>query len=949
MNASHAPRKLRTTFRKTKVISPLHTSGPFAVSSDCRRLVTCVDDEVVLTDVDSASEICRFKGDTTPATALAITPSNTHLIVVYTSLVLRIYELPLPSSSPEPPTSSETPHIPWVRQIPRAHDGPVHVLAVDPTSSYLASGSADGHVKVWDIHRGYVTHHYGGQGGVVSALAFDFQKASTATSASTKKKSDKADATAAWKSMRLITGSVDSRVRIFDLKLQRTDPVAILEGHTSVPRSISVSSDGKWLVTAGRDSVILIWDLHSAFSAQSAATTTTTTKKGTRVDVKLVKTVPVLERVEAAGILSAADCGDEKGLRVFTAGEKGVVRVWDVNSGKVTLTLEGHTVGADSSEAVEEQGQIIHAIYLPQTSTIASLHADQTILFHSLKAHALTRQFIGYNDQIIDATFLSPFSSPTTAAAASDSPSSSSHLALATNSSLIRMYDTTTLDARLLSGHTDMVLCLDKGAAGMVLASGSKDKSARIWAPSSVGADAGEEGEVSWHCVAICEGHTESVGAVAFSRRQDQSSPSLRFMITGSQDRTIKLWDVQSVPTSSSSQQEQPPLRLKSLSTQVAHEKDINSLDVSPNDQLLATASQDKTAKIYNIEYSLKPGKGNAKGDLKLVATLKGHKRGVWNVKFSKFDRVVATASGDKSVKLWSLESFACLKTFEGHTNSVLRVDFLNKGLQLVTSAADGLVKLWNVKDEECTATLDNHEEKVWALAIPSHEKYIVSAAADSVVTFWEDCTELEEEEKLAEKAELVLKEQDFLNYVELQDYRNAILLALSMDQPRRLFNLFQAIRPNRTTTSDDPQNPPSVTGNVSVDEVIRTLPPLELGRLLKHVRNWNANTKTFAVAQTTLHAILKLRPASDILKTFDASEPNEALMEIADGALAGGPRDKDMRALKELLDGLIPYTERHLNRAEKLIQDSYVVDYILSEMDLGILVPAENDAMEIS
>ncbi|KAG8943098.1 U3 small nucleolar RNA-associated protein 13, partial [Tulasnella sp. 408] len=646
MNASHAPRKLRTTFRKTKVIPPLHTSGPFAVSSDGRRLVTCVDDEVVLTDVDSASEVCRFKGDTTPVTALAITPSNTHLIVVYTSLALRIYELPSLSSSTEAPTSS-TSYIPWVRQIARAHDGPVHVLAVDPTSSYVASGSADGHVKVWDIHRGFVTHHFGGHGGVVSALAFDFQKAPNASSTPTKKKIDSADTTSTWKSMRLVTGSVDSRVRIFDLKLQRTDPVAILEGHISVPRSLSVSSDGKWLVTAGRDSVILVWDLYSAFSSQSVST-----KKGTRVEVKLAKTIPVLERVEAAGILLAADVGEEKGLKVFTAGEKGVVKVWDVNSGKVTMTLEGHTVGADSSEAVEEQGQIINAIYLSQTSTIVSLHADQTILFHSLKTRTLARQFIGYNDQIIDATFLSP----TTTAGQTDS-----HLALATNSSLIRVYDATTLDARLLSGHTDMVLCLDKGAAGRVLASGSKDKSARLWAPSTVseGDEEGEGREISWHCVAICEGHTESVGAIAFSRRYDQSSPSLRFMITGSQDRTIKLWDVQSVPLSPSSTSEQPPLRLKSLSTQVAHEKDINSLDVSTNDQFLATASQDRTAKIYSIEYSLKPGKGNAKGDLKLLATLKGHKRGVWNVKFSKFDRVVATASGDKSVKLWSLENFA--------------------------------------------------------------------------------------------------------------------------------------------------------------------------------------------------------------------------------------------------------------------------------------------------
>jgi U3 small nucleolar RNA-associated protein 13 len=41
--------------------------------------------------------------------------------------------------------------------------------------------------------------------------------------------------------------------------------------------------------------------------------------------------------------------------------------------------------------------------------------------------------------------------------------------------------------------------------------------------------------------------------------------------------------------------------------------------------------------------------------------------------------------------------------------------------------------------------------------------------------------------------------------------------------------------------------------------------------------------------------------------------------------------------ALKELVDALIPYTERHLSRMDKLIQDSYMVDYVLGEMDDGI------------
>ena len=209
------------------------------------------------------------------------------------------------------------------------------------------------------------------------------------------------------------------------------------------------------------------------------------------------------------------------------------------------------------------------------------------------------------------------------------------------------------MDARLLAGHTDVVLCLDHSADGRVLVSAGKDRSARVWVPN-------EEGV--WSLCGIAEGHTESVGAVGASRKP---SDSLQFMITGSQDRTIKLWDLSALDLSGSSG------KVKSLSTLVAHEKDINGLDVSPNDRFVVTASQDKTAKIFGIEYALKSG-GGARGDLKLVATLKGHKRGVWSARFSRFDRVVVTGSGDKSVKLWSLENYACLKVwYSSNTTSM--------------------------------------------------------------------------------------------------------------------------------------------------------------------------------------------------------------------------------------------------------------------------------------
>jgi U3 small nucleolar RNA-associated protein 13 len=86
--------------------------------------------------------------------------------------------------------------------------------------------------------------------------------------------------------------------------------------------------------------------------------------------------------------------------------------------------------------------------------------------------------------------------------------------------------------------------------------------------------------------------------------------------------------------------------------TQKAHDKDINAIDVSSDDKFFATASQDRTIKIFSVE------------DGQVLGVLKGHRRGVFSAKFSATERVLASGSGDSTVKLWSLTDFTCLKVF---------------------------------------------------------------------------------------------------------------------------------------------------------------------------------------------------------------------------------------------------------------------------------------------
>ena len=288
--------------------------------------------------------------DTEPISSLAISPCSNYLHIFSGSLALRIFTLPASQLPQVKPNTKNAVHPD--RIVSKAHEAPIHVCKVDPTSTYLASGSADGVVKVWDTHRGYITHVFKGHGGVVSALAFNYPRDPSSIATGDIK-------------MQLITGSVDTKIRIFDLgaAVMRTSgrpkPEAVLEGHVSVPRGLDVSQDGKWLLSAGRDSVALLWDI-------SPLRISNPTGKGKKEpsEPRLVKTIPVLDHVEAAGLLLPEErlTGSSKnaassGFRFFVAGEKGVVTIWDTDKSTPLLVL-----GKEKTRDEDESRQILDAV-----------------------------------------------------------------------------------------------------------------------------------------------------------------------------------------------------------------------------------------------------------------------------------------------------------------------------------------------------------------------------------------------------------------------------------------------------------------------------------------------------------------------------------------------------------------------------------------------------------
>ncbi|KAI9291954.1 WD40 repeat-like protein [Neoconidiobolus thromboides FSU 785] len=706
-----------------------------------------------------------------------------------------------------------------IRQF-KSNDAPVICIEIDDSSTIVATGSADSSIKLYDIVGGFLTHQFKGHSGVISSLKFH--------------KLSEANSNKLW----LISGANDCNIKVWDLNKSKC--LTTLINHGSVIRGLDISKDGSYLLSGSRDKVVNIWNL----------------KK-----FELVKSIPVYESIENVGFLPK-DCLKNaveitNNELFFIGGETGLIKIYNFKDGKQVY---------QQPQFQAKQHSLTDLFINKQQKTITTISDDHNILTYSLeKDLSLIKQIVGYTDEIVDLKYIG-----------SEQQGAGSYLGVACNSESFRIYNTEDLDCTLVSGHSDMVLVLATRSWSNIIATGSKDHSARIWQVDT------SKGSPKVNCLAICSGHAEAVGAVAISNKSDHK----HLMATGSQDRTIKLWDFTPALNKEENDEVYKPT---SVYTFQAHDKDINTITFSPSDRYIATGSQDKTAKIWNTE------------DGALLGTLKGHKRGVWSVNFSEQNPVVATSSGDKTIKLWNINDFSCIRTFEGHSNSVLNVQFFSSGLQLISAGSDGLVKLWDVKTSECVTTLDNHEDKIWTLAIRPDEKVVVSGGADSVISFWNDTTEEEMEKERVKNETKVANEQKLSNCLVKKDYVKAIELCFELNHPAQLFRVLNQISENRELSDT------SVTGSLKVDELFTKLNSQKLSKIIEFIKEWNTNGRFSHIAQSILYLILKHHSV-------------EYLSSVSN--------------IKENISALLPYTQRHYSKLDELITQSYLIDYTLLAME---------------
>lgn len=131
-----------------------------------------------------------------------------------------------------------------------------------------------------------------------------------------------------------------------------------------------------------------------------------------------------------------------------------------------------------------------------------------------------------------------------------------------------------------------------------------------------------------------------------------------------------------------------------------------------------------------------KPGQAPPPPPARVALTLEGHEAEVYCVKYSPDGNRIATASFDKTVKLWEAGSGKLLLTFAGHQGKVLTLAFSPDGRALLTGSEDKTLKLWDVPGEGAVS-LAGHAAPVEALAMSPDSTWLATASTDGTVRVW--------------------------------------------------------------------------------------------------------------------------------------------------------------------------------------------------------------------
>ncbi len=453
------------------------------------------------------------------------------------------------------------------------------------------------------------------------------------------------------------------------------------------------SPNGKIIASASKDGTIKLWnhkgELVKTIEGKKEVTGLSFSPDGSRMvsssydEEDAVKVWEVSETGEKVRLLQSLQYrkGATKaifspdGKTIAAVGGEEIIKLWN-GDGELLKIFRGHK-GVVWTIAFSEGGKLL-----------VSGGEDRTIKIWNVEDGELLKTLDGHRGEVYSVSL------------------SAGAIVSSSRDNTVRIWQPDLRLVKTLKVNNRGFFSVSFSGDGGAIAAGSQDGTVRIW-----NADGSFRGTL--------KGHTDEVNSVSFS-------PAYRVIASGADDNTVRLWNFEG----------------KLLKVFRENRDEVNDVTFSPNGLILAWASSDKTVKLKNFKEGC-------------TITLVGHPGWVYNVSFSPDGKTIATASADGTVKLWKIDGNFCELSSETaflrdlaknpeerHLSEVNWVSFHPDGKLIATASDDKTIKLWSL-DGKLLKTLRGHDNKVLGASFSPDGKYLASASEDTTIKIWTSGGEL--------------------------------------------------------------------------------------------------------------------------------------------------------------------------------------------------------------